>query len=94
MVLALIVVVAQLGAQTHAYTHLASAPDSTQHRAHAVPCSSAALSLRCSRPSVSSSYSAAPALIDQSSVCPNLTVAVQRAAICRAYRSRAPPLQS
>ena len=34
-----IVVVAQLGAQTHAYTHLASAPDSTQHRAHAVPCS-------------------------------------------------------
>jgi len=94
MILALIVLVAQLGAQTHAYTHLASAPDSTQHRAHTVPCSECSTFAPLLTAVSSPSYAAAPAVIDQSSVCPNLTVALQRAAICRAYRSRAPPLQS
>ena len=36
--LALIVLVAQLGAQAHAYSHLNSAPDSAQHHTRPAPC--------------------------------------------------------
>jgi hypothetical protein len=92
--LALLVLIAQLGAQMHAYTHLAPAPDSFQHRAHPAPC------LECSSfapllTAVSSvAYATAAAVLDHSSEDCKLAVAAHSAAICRAYRSRAPPAQS
>ena len=92
--LALIVLVAQLGAQAHAYSHLASVPDSTQHHAHPAPC------IQCSTfapllTAVSSvSHAVVPDLVDQSKMSSRLTVVVHNAAICPAYRSRAPPIQS
>ena len=92
--LALIVLIAQLGAQAHAYTHLATAPDSTQHHAHPAPCVECSTFAPLLTAVSSVSYAAVAAVVDQSSVCSHQTVAVHHAAICRAYRSRAPPTQS
>jgi hypothetical protein len=92
--LALIVLIAQLGAQAHAYTHLAAAPDRTQHHAHPAPCVECSTFAPLLTAVSSVSYAVVPSLLDQSKICSRLTVAVHRAAICSAYRSRAPPIQS
>ena len=93
MALALIVLFAQLGAQTHAYTHLASSPATTQHRVHTLPCAECSTFAPLLTTVSSTSYAAVTEVTDRSGVFPHLTIAVHRAAICRAYRSRAPPLQ-
>ena len=94
MALALIVLIAQLGAQTHACTHLATAPDGSQHRVHPVPCAECSTFAPLLAAVSSATYAAVSAVADHSNVCSNLTVVAHRAASCRAYRSRAPPLQS
>jgi hypothetical protein len=92
--LALIVLVAQLGAQAHAYSHLVPAPDAAAHHLHPAPC------VQCS--------SFAPlltlaggfgnptvlAIADPAAVYARPVLAAPRAAACRAYRSRAPPIRS
>jgi hypothetical protein len=92
--LALIVLIAQLGAQTHAYTHLTSTPDSTAHHTHPAPCVQCSTFAPLLTAVNSASYAAVVAVLDQSSVCSRLTVVVQGTAVGRAYRSRAPPIQS
>ena len=92
--LALIVLVAQLGAQAHAYSHLATAPDNTQHHSHAVPCAECSTFAPLLAAVSNASYAVPPPVLDHEGVSALLTIAVSHAAICRAYRSRAPPAQS
>lgn len=92
--LALILLVAQQGAQTHAYTHLNFSPDSFLHHSHAAPCAECSTFAPLLAAIGSAPYALAAALLDQSSVCSDPARVGQRAQLCRAYRSRAPPIQS
>ena len=92
--LALIVLVAQLGAQAHAYSHLIPAPDATAHHLHPAPC------VQCSSfaplLTLAGGYGnpAVLAITDPATVYARPVLAAARAARCRAYRSRAPPIRS
>jgi hypothetical protein len=92
--LALIVLVAQLGAQAHAYSHLIPAPDTAAHHLHPAPC------LQCSSfaplQTLSGGFGnpSVLAIADQATVYTRPVVAARLAAPCRAYRSRAPPIRS
>ena len=92
--LALIVLVAQLGAQAHAYSHLVPPPDAAAHHLHPAPC------LQCSSfaplLTLAGGFGnpAVLAIADPATVYARPVVAVRRAAPCRAYRSRAPPIRS
>ena len=92
--MALIVLIAQLGAQAHAYTHLASAPDTAQHHAHPAPCVECSTFAPLLTAVSSVSYAAVPGAVGQDRVCSRLKVVIHHTEICRAYRSRAPPIQS
>jgi len=92
--LALIVLVAQLGAQAHAYSHLVPPPDTAAHHLHPAPC------LECSSfaplLTLAGGFGnpAVLALADPATVYARPVLAGPRAAPCSAYRSRAPPLRS
>jgi hypothetical protein len=92
--LALIVLIAQLGAQAHAYTHMASAPDTAQHHVHPAPCVECSTFAPLLAAVSSTSYAAVPGGVCQDRVCLCLTVVIHDAQVFRANRSRAPPLQS
>ena len=93
LILALIVLIAQLGAQAHAYSHLAKAPDPVQRHAHPAPCveCSAFAPLLAAVSGVS--YPVVAAAIQPPTLGGTLTVGFPRAAAHPAYRSRAPPTQ-
>jgi hypothetical protein len=91
--LAFVVLLAQFGAQAHAYSHLASAPDNAQHHAHAVPCAECSTFAPLLAAVSNSSYAVPPPALNHEGVSALLTVAVTHAAVCQAYRSRAPPTQ-
>ncbi len=92
--MALVVLCAQLGAQAHAYSHLASAADAAQHHLRTLPC------LECNSCApllaLAGGFSAPLALAaaDPASVIVQQSIAPQLAETCRAYRSRAPPFPS
>jgi len=92
--LALIVLIAQLGAQAHAYSHLVPIPDTAAHHLHPAPC------VQCSSfaplLTLAGGFGnlAALAIADPATVYARPVVAARRAAFCRAYRSRAPPIRS
>ena len=92
--MALVLLCAQLGAQAHAYSHLASAADGTQHHFRTLPC------LECNSfaPLLTLAGGLAPppalAVADHATVSAPTAIASLPAAICRAYRSRAPPVLS
>lgn len=94
MLLALVMLLAQWGAQAHAYSHLATAPNSSQHHARPVPCDECSNFAPLLTAVNSVSCATEPAVIDHSCVCSHQTDLVHHAAICRAYRSRAPPIRS
>src|SRR3979490_1399020 len=91
LILALIVLVAQFGAQAHAYTHLAKSPDTVQRGPHPAPC------VECSAfapllPTVSGvSYPTVATVVEPPAIAATLAAGIHRAALCTAYRSRAPP---
>lgn len=93
LVLALIVLVAQFGAQAHAYTHLAKSPDTLQRGAHPATC------IECSAfapllTAVSGvSYPTIAAAPPPPAIAARLAAGIRPAAPCTAYRSRAPPAQ-
>ncbi len=94
LILALIVLVAQFGAQAHAYTHLAKNTHPAQtsvHRTACVECSAFAPLLAAvsgvSYPTIATAVEP-PAI----AACP--AAGIHRAARCTAYRSRAPPAPS
>ena len=94
IVLALIVLIAQLGAQAHAYVHLASATDPSQLHARPAPC----IECNAFAPLLAAvsgvSFPAVPAVVDRATVSPRFALLMRHAAHCSAYRSRAPPIRS
>ncbi|HZT56043.1 MAG TPA: hypothetical protein VFA35_07450 [Burkholderiaceae bacterium] len=90
----LVLLIAQLGAQAHAYSHLASAADGTQHHFRTLPC------LECNSfaPLLTLAGGLAPppalAVADPTFERTPPAIANRSASICRAYRSRAPPVLS
>ena len=94
LILALIVLVAQLGAQAHAYTHLGKNTDPAQTSAHRTPCveCSAFAPLLAAVSGVA--YPAIAVVVEPPAIAATLAAGFHRAAACTAYRSRAPPAQS
>ena len=93
LLLALIVLIAQFGAQAHAYTHLAKNTDPAQNSAHRAPCveCSAFAPLLAAVSGVS--YPTVATVVEPPAIAATLAAGVHRAAPCTAYRSRAPPAQ-
>lgn len=91
LVLALIILIAQLGAQAHAYSHLAKSPDPAQRHAHPAPCveCSAFAPLLAAVSGVS--YPMVAATIEPVTLAATFAAGACRAALHPAYRSRAPP---
>ena len=94
LLLALIVLIAQFGAQAHAYTHLAKNTDPTQNSAHRAPCveCSAFAPLLAAVSGVS--YPTVATVVEPQAIAATLASGIHRAASCTAYRSRAPPAPS
>jgi hypothetical protein len=94
LLLALIVLVAQFGAQAHAYTHLAKNTDPAQNSAHRTPCveCSAFAPLLAAVSGVA--YPAIAVVVEPPAIAATLAAGIHRAAACTAYRSRAPPAPS
>jgi hypothetical protein len=92
--LALIVLIAQFGAQAHAYTHLSKNTDTAQSSAHRAPCveCSAFAPLLAAVSGVS--YPTVAAVVEPPAIAASLAAGIHRAAPCTAYRSRAPPAPS
>lgn len=86
--------VAQLGAQAHAYSHLAPAPDAAAHHLHPAPCVQCSSFAPLLTLAGGFGNPAVLAIADPSTVYARPVVAARRAAPCRAYRSRAPPIRS
>jgi hypothetical protein len=90
--MALVLLCAQLGAQAHAYSHLASAADGKQHHFRTLPC------LECNSfaplLTLAGGLALPPALAvaDPIFEIPPLAIERRPAAICQGYRSRAPPV--
>jgi len=93
-VLALIVAIAQLGAQAHAYSHLARSSDPAQGSAHRAPCVECSAFAPLLAAVSGSSYPAIVANVEPVTIVVAHAAGVRGAAICSAYRSRAPPAPS
>jgi len=91
LILALIVLVAQFGAQAHAYTHLAKYTDPAQNSAHRAPCVECSAFAPLLTAVSGVSYPTVAALVEPPAIAATLAAGVHRAALCTAYRSRAPP---
>jgi hypothetical protein len=94
LLLALIVLVAQFGAQAHAYTHLAKSPDPLQRGAHPALCVECGAYAPLLAAVTGVSYPAIATVVEPPSIAAILAAGIHRAAPCTAYRSRAPPAQS
>ena len=92
--LTLIVLVAQLGAQAHAYSHLFPVPDAAAHHLHPAPCVQCSSFAPLQTLAGGFGNPAELALTDPATVYARPVFAARRSAACRAYRSRAPPIRS
>ena len=86
--------VAQLGAQAHAYSHLIPAPDAAAHHLHPPPCVECSSFAPLLTLAGGSGTPFVLALNDPATVYARPAPAARRAALCKAYRSRAPPIRS
>lgn len=93
-VLAAIVAIAQLGAQAHAYSHLAKRSEPAQHSAHRAPCVECSAFAPLLSAVSGSSYPTVAKVVEPPAIAAVLATGVRRAAVCSAYRSRAPPAPS
>src|SRR5215475_4175589 len=89
--LAILVLVAQLGAQAHAYSHLAKSPDSIQRSAHTAPCVECSAFAPLLTAVSGASFPIVIAAIEPPTIAAALVAGVHCATPCTAYRSRAPP---
>lgn len=89
--LAILVLVAQLGAQAHAYSHLAKSPDPIQRSAHTAPCVECSAFAPLLTAVSGASFPVVVAAIEPPTITLSRAALVHRAAPCSAYRSRAPP---
>lgn len=94
LILALIVLAAQFGAQAHAYTHLAKSPDTLQRGVHPVPCVECTAFAPLLTAVSGCSYPAIARVVEPPAIAATLATGTHHAALCTAYRSRAPPAQS
>ena len=92
LLLAIFVLVAQLGAQAHAYTHLAKSPDSIQRSAHSAPCVECSAFAPLLTAVSGASFPVVVAVVDPPTITASLATGVHSVAPCTAYRSRAPPV--
>jgi hypothetical protein len=91
LLLAICVLVAQLGAQAHAYSHLAKSPDPIQRSAHSAPCIECSAFAPLLTAVSGASFPVVVAVVDPPTITASLAAGVHSAAPCTAYRSRAPP---
>jgi len=94
LILALVVLVAQFGAQAHAYTHLGKSPDTLQRGAHPAPCVECSAFAPLLAAVSGDSCPTIAAAVEPPAIAATLAAGIHRAAPCTAYRSRAPPAQS
>lgn len=94
LLLALIVLIAQVGAQAHAYTHLVKSPDTAQRSAHPAPCVECSAFAPLLAAVSGCSYPAIARVVEPPAIAATLAAGIHHAAPCTAYRSRAPPAQS
>ena len=94
LILALIVLVAQFGAQAHAYTHLGKNTDPAQNSAHRTPCVECSAFAPLLAAVSGDSYPTIAAVVEPPAIAATLAAGIHRAALRTAYRSRAPPAQS
>ncbi|MDE2219025.1 MAG: hypothetical protein KGL25_14645 [Gammaproteobacteria bacterium] len=89
--LALIMLVAQFGAQAHAYTHLAKQPDTVERRGHPAPCVECSAFAPLLAAVSGDSYPTIAAVVEPPAIAATLAAGIRAVAACTAYRSRAPP---
>jgi hypothetical protein len=91
LILAVFVLVAQLGAQAHAYSHLAKSPDPIQRSAHTAPCVECSAFAPLLAAVSGASFPVVVAVVDPQTITASLAAGIHIVAPCTAYRSRAPP---
>jgi hypothetical protein len=94
LILAIFVLVAQLGAQAHAYSHLAKSPDPVQRSAHQTPCVECSAFAPLLTAVSGMAFPVVATVVEPPAITATLAAGIRRAALCTAYRSRAPPAPS
>jgi hypothetical protein len=94
LILAVFVLVAQLGAQAHAYSHLAKSPDPVQRSAHQTPCVECSAFAPLLTAVSGMAFPVVATVVEPPAITATLAAGIRRAALCTAYRSRAPPAPS
>jgi hypothetical protein len=94
LILAIVVLVAQLGAQAHAYSHLARSPDPIQRSAHTTPCVECSAFAPLLSAVSGASFPVVIAAAEPPTIAVSIAAGVHSAAPSIAYRSRAPPALS
>jgi hypothetical protein len=92
LLLAIFVLVAQLGAQAHAYSHLAKSPDPIQRSSHGgAPCVECSAFAPLLTAVSGASFPVVVTAVEPPAIAASPAVGVHATATCTAYRSRAPP---
>lgn len=91
LILAIVVLVAQLGAQAHAYSHLGKSPDPIQRTAHSAPCVECSAFAPLLSAVSGASFPIVVAAVEPLTITASIAAGVHSAAPSIAYRSRAPP---
>jgi hypothetical protein len=92
LILAVFVLVAQLGAQAHANSHLAKSQDPIQRSAHSgAPCVECSAFAPLLTAVSGASFPVVVAVVDPPTYPASFAAGVHSAAPCTAYRPRAPP---
>ncbi len=94
LILAIFVLVAQLGAQAHAYSHLAKSPDPVQRSAYQTPCVECSAFAPLLAAVSGAAFPAVVPAVEPPAITAILAAGIPQAAPCTAYRSRAPPAAS
>ena len=89
--IALIMLIAQFGAQAHAYTHLAKPRDTVERGTHPAPCVECSAFAPLLAAVSGDSYPAIATVVEPPAIAATLATGVRPAAPRTAYRSRAPP---
>lgn len=94
LILAIFVLVAQLGAQAHAYSHLAKSTESAQNSVHRTPCVECSAFAPLLTAVSGVAFPVVATVVEPPAITATLATGIRRAALCTAYRSRAPPAPS
>lgn len=94
LILAIFVLVAQLGAQAHAYSHPVKSPDPVQRTAHGAPCVECSAFAPLLTAVSGVAFPAVAAVVEPPTITASLSAGTHRAASCTAYHSRASPALS